>query len=91
MYTIATFDCKFKTNRKNIEKVLQHFGLRKVQSSLYLGELDNNERKQLYENVSEIIKENDSFLIFPICQNCFSKKDFCGREIKFKNDLFRVY
>ena len=64
MYTIATFDCKFKTNKENIEKVLQHYGLRKVQSSLYLGELDNNEREQLFEIVNEIIKENDSFLCF---------------------------
>ena len=64
MYTIATFDCKFKTNKENIEKILQYYGLRKVQSSLYLGELDNNEREQLFEIVNEIIKENDSFLCF---------------------------
>ncbi len=91
MYLIATFDCKFKTNKENIEKTLQHFGLRKIQSSLYVGELDNNECSQMLKNINEIIKENDSFITFPICQKCFSKKETCGREIKFKNDLFRVY
>ena len=35
MYTMATFDCKFKTNHENIEKMLQHYVLRKIQSSLY--------------------------------------------------------
>lgn len=91
MLIIACLDCKFKTNHENIEKILQHFGLRKIQSSLYMGELDNNEREKLVENINEIVKETDSILIIPICQNCFSKKEYCGREIKFKNDLYRVY
>ncbi|WP_410319817.1 CRISPR-associated endonuclease Cas2 [Methanobrevibacter sp.] len=91
MYTIVTFDCKFKTNQENIEKMLQHYGLRKIQSSSYVGELDNNERETLVKNIDEIIKEKDSFLIIPICQNCYSKMKHCGREIKFKNDLYRVY
>lgn len=91
MYMIASFDCKFKTNREKIEKTLQHFGLRRIQSTLYAGELDNSERETLVKNISEIIKDEDSILIIPICKNCFSKKDSIGREIKFKNDLFRVY
>ena len=91
MYIIVNFDCKFKGNQKNIEKVLQHFGLRKVQATLYVGELENNEREQLQNNINEIIRPNDSLLIFPICKNCFSRKGSIGREIKFKNDLYRVY
>ena len=50
MYIIVNFDCKFKGNQKNIEKVLQHFGLRKVQDTLYVGELENNERELLQNN-----------------------------------------
>ena len=56
MYTIVTFDCKFKTNQENIEKMLQHYGLRKIQSSLYAGELENNECETLVKNINEIIK-----------------------------------
>ena len=89
MYMIASFECKFKTNQENIEKILQHFGLRKIQSSLYAGELENNEREMLVNNINEIIKEQDNVLIIPICQNCYSKKECSGREIKFKNDLYR--
>ena len=91
MYMIASFDCKFKTNHENIEKTLQHFGLRKIQGSLYAGELENSEREMLVKSIDEIIKEKDSVLIIPICQNCYSKKEICGREIKFKSDLYRVY
>lgn len=91
MYMIASFDCKFKTNQEKIERTLQHFGLRKIQSSLYVGELENNERETLVKTIDEIIKDEDSILIIPICQNCYLKKAFCGRKIKFKNDLYRVY
>ena len=91
MYMIASLDCKFKTNQENIEKVLQHYGLRKIQSSLYAGDLSNGERKDLSEYISQIIRKNDSVLIIPICENCYSKKLTAGREIKFKNDLYRVY
>ena len=91
MYMIASFDCKFKTNQENIENVLQHYGLRKIQSSLYEGDLSNDERKDLSENISQFTRENDSVLIIPICENCYAKKQTAGREIKFKNDLYRVY
>ncbi len=37
MYTIVTYDCKFKINQEYIENMLQHYGLRKIQSSLYWG------------------------------------------------------
>ena len=91
MYTIVSFDCKFKTNKENIEHRLQHYGLRKIQSSLYSGDLDVNERNDLTININEIIKENDNVLIIPICQSCFSKKENCGRKIKFNNELYKVY
>jgi CRISPR-associated protein Cas2 len=91
MYMIASLDCKFKTNQENIENVLQHYGLRKIQSSLYAGDLSNDERKDLSENISQFTRENDSVLIIPICENCYTKKQTAGREIKFKNDLYRVY
>lgn len=90
-YIRASFYCKFKTNLENIENILQHYGLRKIQSSLYAGKLSNGERKDLCKNISEITNYKDSVLIVPICENCYAKKLTAGREIKFKNDLFRVY
>lgn len=56
MYMLASFDCKFKSNRENIENIFQHYGLRKIQSSLYAGELENNECETLVKNINEIIK-----------------------------------
>ena len=91
MYMIASFDCKFKINQENIENIFQHYGLRKIQSSLYAGNLNNDERKDLCNNISKIIREYDNVLIIPICQSCYSKKEICGRKIKFRDELFRVY
>ena len=47
MYMLASLNCKFKTNQENIENVFQHYGLRKIQSSLYAGDLNNDERQNL--------------------------------------------
>ena len=88
---LASLNCKFKTNQENIENVFQHYGLRKIQSSLYTGDLNNDERQNLCENISKIIRENDNVLIIPVCESCYSKKEICGRKIKFRDDLFRVY
>ncbi|WP_407380296.1 CRISPR-associated endonuclease Cas2 [Methanobrevibacter sp.] len=91
MCIIASFDCKFKTNKENIEKTFQHYGLRKIQSSLYVGSLENNERKELSENISKIIKDYDNVLIIPLCQNCYSKKESSGRKIIFQEELYKVF
>lgn len=88
---IASLDSKFKTNRENIESIFQHYGLRRIQSSLYAGDLSNSEREELGENISKIIKDTDNVLIIPICQSCYFKKKSCGRKIKFKDELYRVF
>ena len=51
---IVSIDSKFKTNKQNIEHSLQHYGLRKIQSSLYAGDIDKNERKDLITNINQI-------------------------------------
>lgn len=91
MYILVSFESKFKTNIEKIESILQHYGLRKIQSHIYAGELNNNERETLVSNIAEDISKKDSVLVIPICKSCYLKKKHCGREIKFKDDLFRVY
>jgi len=53
--------------------------------------LDNDERKELCENIQNIIRDNDSVLIMPLCQSCYAKKEIFGREIKLKEELFKVF
>ena len=91
MYMIVSTDCKFKTNLENIERILQHYGLRKIQISLYSRNLKNDEKKELVKNISEIIRDTDNVLKIPVCQSCYSKKEICGREIKFQEELYKVF
>ena len=65
--------------------------LERFKAHYMLGELDNDDWETLAKNIDEIIRENDSVLMIPLCQKCYSKKKSSGREIKFKNDLYRVY
>ena len=91
MYMTVNLDCRFKPNHENIEKILLHYGLRKIQCSLYAGDLDTNEREDLCKNIRNIIRDNDNVLIMPICQSCYVKKESCGRKIKFREELYKVF
>ncbi len=91
MYTLISFDIKYKTNQMKIENSLRHFGLRKIQANTYIGKLNNIEILDLKENISKIINDKDTLIVFPICDMCYSKKESFGSEIKFKEDLYRVF
>ena len=71
---IASLDVKFKTNKENMENILQHYGLRKIQSTIYAGDMTNDEREELCEKIKSEINKKDSVLVLPLCQKCFSKK-----------------
>ena len=62
MYMIASFESKFKTNHEYIVKIFQHYGLQKIQSSLYAGDLDNNERKRLMQMSAEFIDYRNNLI-----------------------------
>ena len=91
MKVIISIECNFKTNKEKIENILQHYGLRKIQNSLYIGNLDKNERKDITDDINQKINEKDNVLIIPICQSCYLKKEICGRKIKFENELYKVF
>ena len=74
MYTIAIFDVNFKTNKEKIENILRHFGLRKIQTSTYIGKLSKDELTVFKKEIERTIREKDSLLILPICDKCYSKK-----------------
>ena len=37
MYVIVSLDVKFKTNLEKIERIIEYYGLRKIQNILYVG------------------------------------------------------
>lgn len=71
MFIIATYDVKFKTNREKIESIFLHYGMRKIQENTFIA--NNIEVNNLKKDIDEVIKENDSVLLMPICKSCYNK------------------
>ena len=91
MKTIIIIDTKFKGSHEKIENFLQHFGLRKIQSQTYFGELEKTELTKLKQNIDEIVKTQDSVLILPVCMKCYKNKSSHGYELSFTEELYKVF
>ncbi|SCM56336.1 CRISPR-associated endonuclease Cas2 [Petrimonas mucosa] len=64
------YDIKKDKPRTKISKICKRAGLYRVQKSVFLGSLDENEKDTLELSVSELInEETDSIYIFPMSKN----------------------
>ncbi|MDR0912814.1 MAG: CRISPR-associated endonuclease Cas2 [Methanobrevibacter sp.] len=71
MLTLVTYDISENKNRTNLIKYLRHFGLYRLQKSVFAGDLNSNDRDELSQEIEYYLSgENDSILIFPLCDNC---------------------
>ena len=50
MLTVVVYDISDNTSRSNLIKQLQHFGLHRIQKSVFIGYLDLESRLDLSEN-----------------------------------------
>lgn len=88
MFIVAIYDIKFKSNKEKIEQIFLHYGMRKIQETTFIGNIETNNLKN---DITQIIKEKDSVLLIPMCKSCYSKKEILGRKLKFKEDLYRIF
>lgn len=64
------YDIKKNKSRTKISKICKLSGLYRVQKSVFLGTLGDNERDTLQLEVNELIdEETDSVYIFPMSKN----------------------
>lgn len=91
MNLILSFDIKFKINKENLLKILRHYGFKRIQESLYYAEIENNQFNNICDEIMENIKENDSIIIIPLCKSCYGKLNLFGRNIRFEEDLYRIF
>jgi CRISPR-associated protein Cas2 len=64
------YDIKKDKPRTKISKICKRAGLYRVQKSVFLGSLDENEKDTLELSVCELInEETDSIYIFPMSKN----------------------
>ena len=74
MITIIIYDIKETKNRNNVIKKLQHYGLKRIQKSAFMGNLTQNYKEELIKTLEEnIICPKDSIIIIPVCNACQEK------------------
>ena len=64
------YDIKNDKPRNRVAKICKHSGLYRVQKSVFLGTMDENEKDTLQLELNELIdEETDSLYIFPMSKN----------------------
>ena len=73
MLHLVVYDITDDGNRTRLARLLEKFGLERVQYSAFRGELNPNDREVLARQVLRFIKdEHDCIFIIPLCQRCSS-------------------
>lgn len=80
MLTWVMYDIIKDRTRNKIAKSCEKAGIYRVQYSVFLGELNNAQRKELQTIIEDLInKDEDSVYIFPMCNDDFNKCSLLGQ------------
>lgn len=86
MLTWIVYDIEKNSSRTKIAKACQKAGIYRVQKSVFLGELNNAQRKELSSKIESLIDtETDSVYIFPMNREEFDQCILLGNA--FDKDL----
>lgn len=79
------YDIKKDRSRNRVAKACKHSGLYRVQKSVFLGSLENNEKDSLELFINELIDEDsDSVYIFPMSKNELCQTSLLGQAFDKK-------
>lgn len=85
MLTWLVYDIVDTKKRNKIVKACKQYGLYRVQKSVFLGTLNNNEIDEISLRCQDIIDEDkDSVYIFPFCDEDFKKIKLLGQAFDKK-------
>ena len=71
MLTIIIYDIEETKNRNDLIKKLRHYGLIRIQKSVFAGHLNKNRRQELRKKIEHnILAEKDSIIQLEICEKC---------------------
>ena len=85
MLTWVLYDIVLDRSRGKAAKACLQAGLYRVQKSVFLGTLAENERDELGLRLEALIDEDcDSVYIFPMCRPDFSKVNLLGQAFDEK-------
>lgn len=93
MLIFVIYDISDTPTRNRLIKCLQHFGMRRVQKSAFLGNLSQSQREGLEKYLdSYITGEKDSIYVIPLCDRCQElSRIFSKPDLELENrDNFRI-
>lgn len=71
MKTLVIYDISDNRGRRELRETLLDAGLRHLQLSCYLGDLDHPSKDSLIRLMGKYIKrESDSIYVLPLCERC---------------------
>lgn len=80
------YDIKNDKIRTKVAKACQEAGIYRVQYSVFLGELNRGQIRELREKIEDLINKNeDSTYIFPMCREDYNQCILLGQA--FDEDL----
>ncbi|MCS3923890.1 CRISPR-associated endonuclease Cas2 [Methanosalsum natronophilum] len=80
MLVWVIYDITENSTRKKVSDACKNYGLYRVQKSVFLGDLNDNQRDSLSIECEDVIDEDiDSVYIFPMTQDSFNKVKLLGQ------------
>lgn len=73
--------------RSVVANLCKSYGLYRVQKSAFLGTLNSNQQDSLAIACRDLIEEEDSVYLFPMCNSCLNRIQLLGKGIDL--DLVR--
>jgi len=79
--TLVIYDIRDDSRRLKLSKMLQRYGLVRVQYSAFKGDLNPHDRHVLVKKLSKYVKDEiDCIFIIPLCQRCLTISEVVSTE-----------
>lgn len=80
MLALVVYDIHDDKRRTKLSKLLQSFGLARVQYSAFKGELNPHDRGVLAKQVQKFVKDDiDCIFIIPLCSRCLGTAEVVSK------------
>lgn len=88
METLVIYDISEDDKRRKLRDYLQQYGLRRVQYSGFVGNVNSHDRFVLSKEIKKYISsERDSIYIVPLCNRCLRQcRIVAEKELSFDRD-----
>ncbi|MDI9624118.1 MAG: CRISPR-associated endonuclease Cas2 [Candidatus Aenigmatarchaeota archaeon] len=91
MLTLIIYDISEDNYRSKLVKFLQEYGLKRIQYSGFLGDINPNDRIVMAKEIEKFISsEKDSIYMVPMCNRCKKLTKIISKENKELEDLEKV-